>query len=82
MRGLRVNNTKTSVMTVGGKGHVKINEEDIEDVEKVKFLGSMMTKEGDSITDIKKRLAMAKTNAIKLSRVWQSSDISLSLKKN
>ena len=41
-----------------------------------------MTKEGDSITDIKKRLAMAKTNAIKLSRVWQSSDISLSLKKN
>lgn len=79
--GLKINSAKTNVMKIGGQGKVQLDGEDIEDVHRVKFLGSMLTTDGDSRTEIKKRLAMAKTNAIKMSRVWETRELNLTLKK-
>ena len=41
--GLHINSAKTSAMTVHGVGKVRIQTEEIENVEKFKFLGSYIT---------------------------------------
>ena len=79
--GLKINNAKTNVMNIGGKGKIRIERDEIEDVQKVKFLGSMVTAEGDCLTEIKRRLAIAKDNTIKLNSIWKAGELTLELKK-
>ena len=61
-KGLLINNLKTSCMYVHGEGNIKIDNDEIENVEKFKLLGSYITAEGDSDseTEINIRLAMAR----------------------
>ena len=53
--------------------------EKIEKLDKFKFLGSYITPEGESQTDIRSRIGMAKAAANNMAAVWQSSDITLAL---
>ena len=78
--GLHINSSKTSSMTVHGNGAIKIQNDPIENVSKFKFLGSYITPDGDSCTDMKIRFGQARNIAASLTDVWKSHDISLKLK--
>ena len=61
--GMRINIKKTKSMILGGKEEtvrVSLKGEDIEQVEKFKYLGSWITKDMRCSTEIKTRIAMAK----------------------
>ena len=49
--GLYINKSKTSAMTVHGDGEVEIDGERIEQMKKVKLLGSYITQVGDSCAE-------------------------------
>ena len=78
--GLKINRSKTSAMAVHGTGAIEIDGEEIERVEKMKFLGSYVTPDGDSTADIKSRIGMAKSITSNMSDVWKSSDMNVRLK--
>ena len=78
--GLKINKSKTTAMTVHGEGNIRIEGEEIEKVSKVKFLGSYLTPDGESGTDIKCRIGMAKRVATNMTDAWKSREISLKLK--
>ena len=59
-------------MTIHGQGTIQIVDENIENVEKFKFLGSYITPEGESKTEITIRLAMAKCATSDLTEIWKS----------
>ena len=78
--GLQINRSKTSAMTVHGEGEMEIEGEEITKVEKMKFLGSYVTPDGDSTTDIKSRIGMAKAITSNMADVWKSTELNLKLK--
>ena len=59
---------------------MNLGGEVIEMTKKFKFLGSYITPEGESHTDIKARIVMAKSAANSMKSVWQAKDITLPLK--
>jgi len=78
--GLPINKLKTSAMTIHGQGSVEIEGDRIEREEKIKFLGSYVTSDGDSHTDIKNRIALAKAVTNSMAEVWKSKELSTGLK--
>ncbi|XP_078491079.1 uncharacterized protein LOC144747144 [Ciona intestinalis] len=78
--GLKINRSKTSAMAVHGTGAIEIDGEEIERVEKMKFLGSYLTIDGDSTADIRTRIGMAKSIASNMGEVWKSSEMNVRLK--
>lgn len=66
-------------MTVCGNGNIKIQNDEIECVI-VQFLGSYITLDSDSRTDIKISLGQARTITASLTQVWKSQDVSLKFK--
>jgi len=60
--------------------NLQIDEEQIEQVEQFKFLGSMKTASGDCTTEIKRRICLAKEKAVKLDTFWRSRHIKKALK--
>ena len=81
-QGLEINRTKTKSMTVHGNGMNKMDGEEIMKAEKFKFLGSYITPEGDSSTEINARLGMAKSVALSLVETWRSNELSIDTKVN
>ena len=84
--GLQINKSKTTAMTVHGHGDIELEREIIEKVQKLKYLGSYITEgdsrriihsEGDSSSDIKARIGMAKSVTYNLVEVWKSKELSL-----
>ena len=67
-------------MYVHGEGNIKIGNDEIGNVDKFKLLGSYITTEGDSETEINIRLAMARGATSDLVTLWKSKDLSLRLK--
>ena len=67
-------------MTIHGQGTIQIVDDNIENVEKFKFLGSYVTPEGESKTEITIRLAMAKSTTSDLTEIWKSKELSLKVK--
>jgi HJR/Mrr/RecB family endonuclease len=61
---MKINVKKTKVMLVskeaGKKMKIVIDGKEVEQVDRFKYLGSMLTEDGKSMTDIKVRVAMAK----------------------
>jgi hypothetical protein len=62
--GMRINKNKTKVMKIG-KGanervQIKINDQLLEQVHQFNYLGSMLTEDGRSGKEVKKRIAMAR----------------------
>jgi len=54
---------------------------EIERVNKFKYLGSLVTVDSNSTTDIKARLAIARHATLQLTRIWKAKDIGMDLKK-
>ena len=78
--GLKINKSKTAALSVHGDGELELGGEKIKMVEKCKFLGSYITTKGDSQTDIRSRIGMAKSIANRMTAVWRSSDITIEMK--
>jgi len=54
---------------------------EIERVNKFKYLGSLVTVDSNSTTDIKARLAIARHATLQLTGIWKAKDIGMDLKK-
>ena len=63
-------------------GKIRIKDEEIGNVNKFKFLGSYITPEGDSETEINIRMGIARRATTDLAELWKSKDLSLKLKVN
>ena len=59
---------------------ITMNGEALENVDKFKYLGATLTKDGSSIQEIRIRIASATSAMTRLSKIWQSSNISFKTK--
>ena len=57
-----------------------IDGQQIEEVKQFEYLGSMINNSGDSTTEIKRRLAIARTTVQGMSSIWKSRGLSIDLK--
>ena len=79
--GLHINPTKTHVMAHGSKEKIVLGRNEIKQVERFKYLGSLVSIDGDSTPEICARLALAKNVTSQLIGLWKAKEISLKLKK-
>ena len=82
--GMEVSSEKSKVLinehTVGVYDRITMNGEKLETVEKFKYLGSTMTKNGKSDKEIKIRMATANAAMLNLETIWKSRSITLHTK--
>ena len=86
--GLKLNAKKTKVIHVTGKdssnnkenNKIEINKEALETVEDFKYLGSIKTKDGKCMKDVKARTGMAKNKMLQLNTIWKDHSIPITLK--
>ena len=55
---------------------IKVNDEQVDDVEEFLYLGALLDKEGGATKDIQQRLSKARQTFYRLRRIWNSSEIS------
>ena len=83
--GLTINATKTHMMVIDAESYadqvITIAGKAIGRVERFKFLGSIVTNDSNSSTEINVRLAIAQQVMRQLTEIWKSAEISLKLKK-
>ena len=74
---LHINVKKTKLMKVNVKNErsVIINEQQLEQVDKFTYLGSVITKDGGAENDIRTRIGKASTAFKSLSNVWKSKNL-------
>jgi len=62
---------------------VFIDGKEIERVNKLKYLGSLVTVDSNGRTDIKARLTIARhdTDTLQLTGIWKAKDVGMDLKK-
>ena len=85
-RGLKLNISKTKVMVVSkGNENIRANifvgGEQLEQVERYKYLGSVVTRDGRCKEEIKTRLAIAKSAFTRIKSIVTNRTISISLRK-
>ena len=82
---LTINATKTHMMVIDAESDadqvITIAGKAIGRVERFKFLGSIVTNDSNSSTEINVRLAIARQVMRQLTEIWKSAEISLKLKK-
>ena len=78
--GLYLNILKTKVMTTGDIGEVTVDGNIVEVVTRFIFLGALITREGLSDKEIRRRIAMGKTAMRGLTTVWEDRGIKLATK--
>ena len=80
--GLTINTRKTKTMRMNStmNNNLIIDGKDIEEVDHFIYLGSKMTRNGDSAPDIEERLTKARKAYGTLSTFWKSSKISRKVK--
>lgn len=54
--------------------HIRIDKEEVEDVESFVYLGSVLDKHGGTEADIKRPLALARSALNRLQSIWRSED--------
>ena len=59
---------------------ITMNSETLESVDKLKYLGATLTKDGKNEKEIKIRLAIANSSLVNLNTIWKSRSISLRTK--
>ena len=68
--GLRINKKKTETLVIAKTGNptcnIKINNENIKQVDSFKYLGSLITTDGKCIKEVRTRIGMAKTSFHKM----------------
>ena len=76
--GLKISKTKTEVMRVNNKQHapIQLHQEDIKEVDKFVYLGSVVNKDGGTDEDIKSRTSKARHAFRILRSIWRSSALS------
>ena len=84
-RGLKINVKKTECRVIKKEKEktqckVKIGDEEIKQVEKFNYLGSLITSDGKCDADIKKRIAMAKDTFEKLSNIFKNRKLNIKIK--
>ena len=80
-KGLKLNAKKTKYLYLGtNHQQLLIENEEIEKVERFKYLGSIKTESGEVSTDINTRIGMAKKRMLDLVNIWKDKTITLSLK--
>nr|KAG5700791.1 hypothetical protein BaRGS_034994 [Batillaria attramentaria] len=77
--GLKINISKTEVMRVNHKQHdpIQLHQEDIKEVDKFVYLGSVVSKDGGTDEDIKSRTNKARHAFRTLRPIWRSTALSL-----
>lgn len=79
--GLKLNMSKTFVMTTGSLKEFKVDDEQIEIVEYFIFLGSRINSDGNCSPEINRRLMLGRHAMINLDKLMKSRDINLNTKK-
>jgi hypothetical protein len=76
--GLKVNKKKTKVMRVNNRVNepIKIDDQDLEEVEQFDYLGSRVSTDGDATRDVTARLSKARYAVASLKNFWQAKNIS------
>lgn len=81
--GLKINVSKTKVMTIG-KSHKELNinleHDKLEQVTEFVYLGSLVSEDGESRRDIQRRTSLASAMVGKLNKIWRSNSISIKTK--
>ena len=67
--GLQINSEKTNLMHIEGEGTITLDGKNLAEVRQVKFLGSQITDDGDSRTEVNKRLTTARITDMKMKKV-------------
>ena len=80
--GLRINIKKTKVLRANTKHHetLKLQGNEIEDVEEFTYLGSIVDSKGGTERDVKARIGKARTAFTLLAKIWKARNISLKTK--
>ena len=81
--GMEVSNEKSKVMANSvhnTHAQIHMNGQQLEEVDAFKYLGSTLTKDGRSSTEIKTRIGIATSAMTKLNKIWRSKDISFKTK--
>lgn len=55
---------------------IKINNRELEDVDKFVYLGATVSQQGGGMEDMKGRVSKARSTFIKLKKIWNSNNIS------
>ena len=84
-RGLSINCKKTECMVVSKKLHVPdcqltVGEIEIKQVERSSYLGGLITSDGRSDSEIKKRIGMSKANFEKMGKLLKNRRLSMKTK--
>ena len=83
--GLDMNTSKTKVMVFskqnGVKVSIKVDGEEIEQVDAMKYLDATLTEDGRSKTEIKIRIAKAKSSFSEMKNLLTSKELTLNLRK-
>lgn len=76
--GLKINVGKTEVLRINNhqQDPIRLNGEEIKEVEKFTYLGSIVSKDGGADEDIKSRISKARHASRTLKNIWQSSNLS------
>ena len=81
--GLKINVSKTKVMTIG-KSHKELNinldNAKLEQVTDFVYLGGLLSEDGECRKDIQRRTSLASAMVGKLSKIWRSAGISIKTK--
>ena len=74
--GLKINPRKTKTLGMNHRcaDYIRIEGEEVEDVESFVYLGSVLDKLGGTEADIKRRLALARIAFTRLQNIWRSED--------
>lgn len=81
--GMEISAEKSKVLVNGPEGRsgvIMMNGDPLEEVEKFKYLGAYLTKNGTSQTELRTRIATATTAMVKLEHIWKSTNISFKTK--
>jgi len=72
--GLKINSHKTKTLRMNHRctDYIRIEGEEVEDVESFVYLGSVLDKLGSAEADIKRRLALVITAFTRLQNIWRS----------
>ena len=70
--GLKINAKKSKVMRINARNdqRIKVDEEQVDDVEEFLYLGALLDKEGGATKDIQQRLGKARQTFYRLRRIW------------
>ena len=79
--GLHINAAKTHVMAHGSQESISLGGKTIKQVDRFKYLGSLVGCDADSTPEINTRLAIARDATSQLIGLWKAKAISLKLKK-